>query len=321
MPHQIGAFSHNGRALADRARMPSTIDRPASGLASARTARTMAVRLLTRVVAATTLATAVSTTQLSAQVTFGAVADSARTAPAADERIQYGSAPQQFVELRKPAGAGLHPVVMLLHGGCWLSQYDLTHLAGAAESMRCAGIATWTVEYRRVGNDGGGDPGTFDDIRAAFDTLRAQGASRGLDVSRIALVGHSAGGHLALWLGSERGVTMRGVIGLAAVTDLAAFVTPTGCGAAVARLLGGAPADVAAAYGARSPVSRPSPSAGVTLVVGRDDRTVPRVQADSYVARFPATRVVEVPGGHFDVVAPWTEAFATVLAAIVALLR
>jgi acetyl esterase/lipase len=267
------------------------------------------------------LVAALSPGTLAAQVTFAAVADSARAAPSADIRIAYGSGPQQFIELRRPAGPAPHPVALLLHGGCWRSQYDISHLAAAAEALRRAGIATWAVEYRRIGNEGGGDPGTFDDTRAAFDTLRAQGRQLGLDLSRIALVGHSAGGHLALWLAAEQGVTVKGVVALAAVTDLAAFETPAGCGAAVTPLLEASGRERAAALAARSPVARAAPAVPVTLVVARDDRTVPRSQADAYVSRFPAAKVLDVPGGHFDVVAPWTEAFAAVVQTLRAVLR
>lgn len=258
---------------------------------------------------------------VAAQVPYATVADSARLAPPADARITYGAAPQQFVELRVPTGKGTHPVVMLLHGGCWSSQYDLSHVAGAAESLRRAGYATWTVEYRRAGDAGGGDPGTFDDIRLAYDSLRAHGTRHRLDLSRIVVLGHSAGGHLALWLASEPGVKVRGTIGLAAITDPAIFAQLTGCGAGITRLMGGTPAALAAQYAVRSPVVRPPSTSVVRLVVARDDRVVPRGQSEAYLSRFAGTRIDEVAGGHFDLVAPWTDAWRTVVAAVAELLR
>ncbi len=272
-------------------------------------------RLFTRVVIGSVIGAPVPLSRAAAQVPFAAVADSARLAPTADARIVYGADPEQFVELRVPRSGRRHPVVMLLHGGCWLSQYDVTHLAAAAEALRREGVATWMVEYRRAGHAGGGDPGTFDDIRAAYDLLIAQGKARDLDLSRIVLMGHSAGGHLALWLASERGVKVRGTIGLAAVTDPAAFAQPTGCGAGITRFMGGAPTALAEAYAARSPVVRSGPGTGVTLFAARDDRIVPTSQRDAYLARFPATVVQEVAGGHFDLVAPWTEAWRAVVSA------
>lgn len=256
---------------------------------------------------------------MDAQILFTAVADSSHSAPPADARITYGAAPTQFVDVRIPVGRGPFPVVMLIHGGCWRAQYDLTHVAGAAESLRAAGFATWTVEYRRIGDDGGGDPGTFDDIRAGYDALIAQSKERGFDAKRIVIVGHSAGGHLALWLAAEPHVNVRGVVSLAGITDLAAFVAPEGCGSAVPLLIGGTAAELPAAYKARSPVARRAAHAPVTLVVASDDHTVPQSQSDAYIARFPSTTVVSVPGGHFDLVASWSEAWGTVLATVRAL--
>lgn len=271
--------------------------------------------------AAMLLAAAITPARLTAQVPFSVVADSARLAPPPDIRIPYGAAPEQFVELRIPTGRGPHPVVVLIHGGCWLAQYDLTHLAGAAEALRRVGIATWTVEYRRAGSDGGGDPGTFEDIRAAYDLLITQAASRNLDPSRVVLMGHSAGGHLALWLGSESNVHVRGTVALAAITDPLLFAKPTGCGAGITRLMGGAPSDLGAAYAARSPVARPGAHNSVILAVASDDRIVPAAQLDAYLARFPKTVHQTLPGGHFDLVAPWTDAWRGVETLLRSLLR
>ncbi len=247
-------------------------------------------------------------------VPFSAVADSSRLAPAADARITYGSAPSQFAELRLPSGAGPHPVVFLLHGGCWLSAYGVDHVAGIAESMRRAGFAVFAVEYRRVGEPGAGVPGTFEDVRAAYDTLLALAPARGLDASRIVLVGHSAGGHLAMWLASEPGVRVKAVLALAAITDLASFAAPSGCGAAVPRLMGAAASDAPAAYSAASPASRraPAPGTQVVLVTAESDRTVPAAQERAYRMAFPEVPTLRVPGGHFDLVAAWTEGWRQV---------
>ena len=252
---------------------------------------------------------------MDAQIPFSAVADSAKLAPPADARITYGSAPQQFAELRAPAGRGPHPVVMLIHGGCWRAAYDVAHVAGLAEALRKEGFATWTIEYRRVGDEGGGDPGTFDDIRAAYDALIANAKAHALDPKRVILSGHSAGGHLALWLAAEPSVEARGVVSLAGITDLASYVAPTGCGSAVPLLLGGSAAEKPDAYAARSPVTRAKPVMPVTLLLADSDQIVPRSQADAYLARFPGTAVVTVPGGHFDLVAPWSAAFPALLGA------
>lgn len=254
-----------------------------------------------------------------AGVPFSVVADSAKRAPAPDLRITYGNAPSQFAELHLPSGPGPHPVVMLLHGGCWLSAYGVDHVAGIAESLRANGIAVYAPEYRRVGEEGAGVPGTFDDVRVAYDSLRALAPRYGLDTARVLLVGHSAGGQLALWLASEPGVRVRGVIALAAVTDLAAFAAPSGCGSAVPRLTGG----IVARYAAASPISRAAPPTGtrVVLVVADADRVVPMAQAQGYLAKFPGTELLQVPGGHFDLVAAWTPAWGRVRARVMELVR
>jgi acetyl esterase/lipase len=208
---------------------------------------------------------------------------------------------------------------MMLHGGCWLSAYGVDHVAGIAESMRANGIAVFAPEYRRVGEEDAGVPGTFEDVRVAFDSLRAIAPRHGIDTTRIILMGHSAGGQLALWLASESGVHVRGVIALAAVTDLAAFAAPSGCGSAVPRFIGGAPDSTDSAlnarYAAASPALRRAPP-GLTeilLVTADEDRIVPVAQAERYVARFPQAARRQVPGGHFDLVAPWTPAWRDVL--------
>lgn len=118
----------------------------------------------------------------------------------ADVRSGYGPAPAQYGELRLPKGDGPYPVAVVFHGGCWLSLYaDLRNADALADALRDEGIATWNVEYRCVDQDGGGWPGTFFDAGLAVDHLRALAGGHGLDLSRVITVGHSAGGHLALW--------------------------------------------------------------------------------------------------------------------------
>ena len=129
----------------------------------------------------------------------------------ADHRLTYGSDPLQFGELRLPKSKGPHSVAMLVHGGCWADHlprldprataYDLVRPLAAA--LTDAGIATWNVEYRRVGNPGGGWPGTFQDIAAATDFLRKIAPTYNLDLARVVVVGHSSGGQLVLWLAAR----------------------------------------------------------------------------------------------------------------------
>ena len=114
-------------------------------------------------------------------------------------------------------------------------------------------------------------------------------------------------------------MNVRGVVALAGITDLAAFAAPAGCGAAVPLLMGGTSADLPEVYSTRSPVSRPGARTAVALVTARDDRTVPQAQRDVYLARFPSTMVVTLPGGHFDLVAPWSEAWREILSLVCSL--
>ncbi|WP_301110026.1 S9 family peptidase [Sporosarcina sp.] len=148
-------------------------------------------------------------------------------------RIAYGANESQFGDLRIPDGTGPFPLAMIIHGGFWRARFDLEQMNEMAEAFTAKGIATWNIEYRRVGQEGGGWPGTFLDNAAAVDYIRVLAKSYPLDVSRVITIGHSAGGHLALWLGtrhklpsnsmlhtSEHPLPLKGVISLAGANDL-----------------------------------------------------------------------------------------------------
>lgn len=124
-------------------------------------------------------------------------------APKPDAVIRYGSDSLRSGELRVPAGPGPHPVAIVIHGGCWLSRLGGTGMQAFSESLRRRGIATWDLDYRRVGHAGGGWPGTFEDVKAGIDHLPKLAAAHRLDMSRVVIVGHSAGAHLALWAASR----------------------------------------------------------------------------------------------------------------------
>src|SRR4051794_8801364 len=118
----------------------------------------------------------------------------------ADARIAYGSDPNQFGDLWVPAGKGPFPVVVLIHGGCWQAALPGTILMDyMAADLRAKGVAVWNLEYRRLGQAGGGYPGTFLDVAAGVDKLRNLAKARNLDLSRVVVAGHSAGGHLTAW--------------------------------------------------------------------------------------------------------------------------
>ncbi len=121
--------------------------------------------------------------------------------------MRYGDAPSQVADLHLPAGAGPHPVVVLVHGGFWRSSYDRTLMAPLAAELASNGYAAWNIEYRRVGEDGGGWPGLFTDVAAAVDALATVPE---VDPARVVSCGHSAGGHLALWIANAAPPPRRG---------------------------------------------------------------------------------------------------------------
>ena len=179
-------------------------------------------------------------------------------------RIPYGDDPLQFGDLRLPPGDGPHPVVVVIHGGCWRSDFTLDYIGAFADALTRSGVATWTLEYRRVGDPGGGWPGTFRDVASGVDYLRAVARDHPLDLGRVVAVGHSAGGHLALWLGARstfddpalRGdepLGLIGVVSLAGVDDLRRALDEGVCGDLAAQLVGGTPDEVPERYGLASP--------------------------------------------------------------------
>src|SRR5262249_38902033 len=133
--------------------------------------------------------------------------------PPYDERITYGVDKNQFADLRLPKGTGLHPVVVVIHGGFWRAAYDLQYAGHMSAAITKLGFATWNIEYRRTGQPGGGYPGTLEDAAAALDHLTKIASQKNLDLKRVYAIGHSAGGHLALWLATrkEGAVRIRGV--------------------------------------------------------------------------------------------------------------
>lgn len=269
--------------------------------------------------------------QLPASRTFDEVV--AMPSRPADHRDAYGAAPEQFGELRLPSGNGPHPVVVLIHGGCWRSEYGVSHVGPLATALSNDGFAVWAIEYRRVGSPGGGWPGTFLDVGAAVDHLRALGTRHRLDLSRVVFAGHSAGGHLALWCASRgllpagapiaapNPLAPRGVVSIGGITDLVAYASPEGCGSAVVPLMGGAVGDVGERYLQASPVSL-VPPVPVHLIVGAADTIVPRAQADAFLraAGSRATLSVVEGAGHFDLIAPDGDAWAALRHAVRALL-
>jgi acetyl esterase/lipase len=247
------------------------------------------------------------------------------------ERSAYArEAPEQFGVLRVPSGDGPHPVVALVHGGCWLADYDHAHVESAAEAITALGAASWSIEYRRIGHDGGGWPGTFRDVALGLDHLRALAPRHGLDLGRVVAVGHSAGGHLALWLAARwklasssevcigSPLALAGVVSLAGIPDLRAYAVGRGrCNASVRPLLGGTDAQMAARYEQASPLDLAPLGVALRLVHGARDTIVPLAQSEvlAQAERKAGGNVlldVLSDAGHYDLIAPFARAWSTV---------
>jgi acetyl esterase/lipase len=237
-------------------------------------------------------------------------------------RIPYGPGAKQFGELRVPAGPGKFPVAILLHGGCWQGEYDLTYFAHLGDRLARAGIATWSLEYRGLGDAGGGWPGTFEDVAQGAAHLRTLATRFPLDLDRVALVGHSAGGQLALWLAAPRAPAfaatgaqalpfpVRGVVALAGIVDLREYAAGAGsCNQSVVPLLGGLGDEVPARYAATSPAERLPVGAPLHLLIGAADAIVDPAGNERFAAqaraRGDAVDLEVIPqAGHFDLVLP-----------------
>lgn len=227
---------------------------------------------------------------------------------------RYGRHRSQIAELSLPGGPGPHPVVVLIHGGCWRPRYDRHLMDDLAADMAARGWAAWNVEYRRVGpRAGGGWPRTLDDIAAAVDHLAEIDAP--LDLGRVAAVGHSAGGHLALWAAgrADARVPLTAAVGQAAVSDLDRAAAAGVCGGMVERLLGGTPARVPDRYREASPARRLPLQIPALLVHGGRDDTVPVEMSRRFAAEAGCDLVVLEADGHFEHVEPGSRAWATVV--------
>jgi len=245
-----------------------------------------------------------------------------------DATIAYGPDPLQVIDLWRPAGAGPHPVVLMVHGGCWqTSVADRRLMDWVAADLRACGIAVWNIDYRGVDRAGGGYPGTFRDVAAAADRLRSDAAAHGLDLARCVALGHSAGGHLALWLAARHRIApdsplhdpdplhIDHVVSLGGLPDLAAVAASpdNGCGTEVIAQL--TDPGRSAPY-ADTSIPPLLPIGTVQdLVNGREDRIVPYAFAENYVARAQAAgdpvRLHTVPDtGHVELIAPDTPAWA-----------
>lgn len=254
---------------------------------------------------------------------------------APEATFAYGQEPNQMVELYLPLGDGLHPVVVFVHGGCWGERYGAKPLGGLCRALTEVGFAVWNIDYRRNGN-GGGYPQTFLDVAQAADLLRTVAAEHALDLSRLVTMGHSVGGHLALWLAARNRVlptsavysanplSVRGVVCLAGIIDTVGAVAQGLCGENLPRIMGGLPQDVPERYQSTSPMELLPLGVRQIHVVGAADEEIlvnvrPYIDAARNAGDHPELMIVP-EAGHFELVVATTEAWPVVCEAAVKLL-
>lgn len=251
-----------------------------------------------------------------------------RPHPQPTTTLAYGTNELQKVDLWLPEGKGEFPVVVMVHGGCWQTSIADRHLMDwIAEDLRKENLAVWNIEYRGVDRPGGGYPGTFSDVAKAIDQLTTAAQKYHLNLRRVVAVGHSAGGHLALWLAgrpklpktsplhTDHPLRVQHVISLGGLPDLEATATSpdNGCGCeVVAKLIGTGRADPYA----DTSVPRLFPL-GVPqdLVNGREDKIIPARMATDYVAKATSAgdrvSLHTIPDtGHVELIAPESSAWA-----------
>lgn len=258
-----------------------------------------------------------------------------------DHRLEYGVDPNQFGELRLPAGRGPHPVAVLVHGGCWKAEYaTLRDLAPMGDALKDERIASWNIEYRRPRQEGSGWPGTYLDVGHAIDHLRQLATKFDLDLSRVVVVGHSAGGHLAMWSGARQRLSvksalripdplpLRGVINLAGTIDMTeniAHMEAQCRDTVVTTLLGGTPSAVPERYREVSATAMLPLQVPQVLIWGEHEDFVPlslaQLHVNAAIKAGDAARLIVVPAaGHFESASPASSAWPIVLGAIRSLL-
>jgi acetyl esterase/lipase len=224
-------------------------------------------------------------------------------------RIPYGDDPNQFADLRLPAGNGPFPVVAILHGGCWAEFADVSYTAPLATTLTFEGWATWNVEYRRVHQEGGGWPNTFTDPGAGIDSLLDAAARYPLDSSRVLVIGHSAGAQLALLTASRAragALPVRGAISIGGLVDLDRFarLIDSPCRDRLIRVMGGGPDEVPERYRQVSPKELLPLGVPQSLIWGELDFVAPEPIFRGYVLSSEAPSRVVPGAGHHELMSP-----------------
>lgn len=252
-------------------------------------------------------------------------------APPAHARLAYGSDRHQFGDLRLPANRpGPYPVIIVIHGGFWRARFDLEFMGHFSQSLTDLGFATWSIEYRRIGNEGGGWPGTPLDAASAADYLREIAAEYQLNLENVTTIGHSAGGHLALWLAARPQIAdtdqlynpdpleIKGAISLAGVSNLRRGFELKLSHGVVESFLGGAPDQYPERYYGASPYELLPLGVPQVLIHGTEDPDVPYIISQEYYEKAELlgdpVKLVSLPGaGHFEVIDPKSKEWAIIV--------
>jgi acetyl esterase/lipase len=249
--------------------------------------------------------------------------------------LRYGDLPDQVADVRLPSGDATRPLVVVIHGGFWMAEFDRAHAGPQSVGLAEAGYVVATVDYRRVGQRGGGWPGTFDDLAALTDampSLVADALPGRVDTTRTVLVGHSAGGQLAAWAAARHRLPQEspwhrdtsldvGVVSLAGVLDLELSEQLGLGGHAASQLLGGSPRRRTDRYSLANPAALLPTGGRLVAVHGTRDEIVPVEMSRGYVDRALSAgdhaELMEIDGcGHFELIDPRSAAWPTVLAAV-----
>jgi acetyl esterase/lipase len=251
-----------------------------------------------------------------------------RPAPAPDMTVRYGPLPEHVADVRWPTSpiSGPAPLVVVVHGGFWRSAIDRAHTGPQCAGLAAEGFVVAAIEYRRTGQEGGGWPGTFEDVGAAVDAVpglvaeAAAVAGIGVDAGRTVLLGHSAGGHLVAWLATQERPEVVGAVSLGGVLNLdAAYrlgLDPGPDGTAVQALLGGSPEEVPDRYAAADPTRLGPPVVPVHALHGTADDVVPDGLSCSYADATGAQLELLDGVDHFAVIDPLSRAWPDAVAAV-----
>jgi acetyl esterase/lipase len=262
----------------------------------------------------------------------------ARPRPPPTQTLAYGDAEQQKGALFLPEGTGPHPLIVLIHGGCWLAKLPGPELTDyAAADLQRRGYAVWNIGYRRLGHDGGGYPGTFLDVADALDLLPTLATEQALDLSRAVLVGHSAGAQLAMWAAARPHLPrasvlyrtdplpVHGVVSLAGILDLEDYRAdgPLACGGpkTIDRLVSAQTREGSDVYADTSPARLLPVGVPYALVSAELDEIVPREFDARFAVRARAVNenpreIVCSDAGHFELIDPQSAAWQQIVAEI-----